>query len=78
MRAHCPPLQLNFIQSNLNSIILFTARAIAERILSSRFFEESRSISCYLSMPTAEADTSQLVPEILSSGMWMHHMLTLV
>ncbi|TFY77692.1 hypothetical protein EWM64_g6319 [Hericium alpestre] len=44
------------------------SRRITERILASPFFLKSRSVSCYLSMPTGEPDTAPLVSEILRTG----------
>ena len=45
-----------------------SAQAITAQILSSQFFSRCKSVSCYLSMPTGEVDTGQLVSEILSAG----------
>ena len=44
------------------------ARAVTRQIIASPFFQRSRNVSCYLSMPTAELDTSALVTEILRTG----------
>ncbi|KAF4618664.1 hypothetical protein D9613_010123 [Agrocybe pediades] len=44
------------------------SQAITERILSLPSFKSCRSISCYLSMPSAEATTDAVIHEILSSG----------
>ncbi|KAI0916029.1 hypothetical protein AcW1_009412 [Taiwanofungus camphoratus] len=41
---------------------------ITSRVLSSPFFVDSENVSCYLSMPTGEVDTSALVSEILRAG----------
>ncbi|KAF7351377.1 5-formyltetrahydrofolate cyclo-ligase [Mycena sanguinolenta] len=44
------------------------SRALTARVLSLPSFIKSNSVSCYLSMPTGEIDTSFLVREILRSG----------
>ncbi|GJE94808.1 5-formyltetrahydrofolate cyclo-ligase [Phanerochaete sordida] len=41
---------------------------VVRRLLDAPFFQSSDSVSCYLSMPTAELDTSSLVAEIIRSG----------
>jgi len=48
-------------------LISSTARAVAAQILSSKFFRESKTVSCYLSMQ-GEVDTTPIVSEILRSG----------
>ncbi|KAI0077364.1 5-formyltetrahydrofolate cyclo-ligase [Panus rudis PR-1116 ss-1] len=42
--------------------------AITRHILTSPFFQSSKNVSCYLSMPTGEVDTSSLIEEILRHG----------
>ncbi|KAF8889586.1 hypothetical protein BD779DRAFT_1708119 [Infundibulicybe gibba] len=42
------------------------SEAVAARILSMESFQRSRSISCYLNMPSRELDTLSLVSEIIS------------
>ncbi|KAJ7918443.1 hypothetical protein B0H13DRAFT_2231254 [Mycena leptocephala] len=44
------------------------SRALTARVLSLPSFVQSNSISCYLSMPSGEIDTSSLVREILRAG----------
>ncbi|KAJ7800388.1 5-formyltetrahydrofolate cyclo-ligase [Mycena olivaceomarginata] len=44
------------------------SRALTARVLSLPSFIQSKSVSCYLSMPSGEIDTSFLVREILRSG----------
>ncbi|KAF7360184.1 5-formyltetrahydrofolate cyclo-ligase [Mycena venus] len=44
------------------------SRALTDRILSLPSFVKSKSVSCYLSMPSGEIDTSSLVREILRLG----------
>ncbi|GLB42341.1 putative nagb rpia CoA transferase-like protein [Lyophyllum shimeji] len=44
------------------------SRAVVARILELPSFQKSRSVSCYLSMPGGELDTSSLVLEILARG----------
>jgi hypothetical protein len=44
------------------------AKAITAKVLSSPFIRRCNSVSCYLSMPTGEVDTSSLVSEFLSAG----------
>ncbi|CAL1699705.1 unnamed protein product [Somion occarium] len=41
---------------------------IQEQLISSPLFQRSRTVSCYLSMPSGEVDTSSLVMEILRTG----------
>ena len=44
------------------------AEQVLRRLLDAPFFQSSRSVSCYLSMPTGELDTSSLVAEIIRAG----------
>ncbi|TFK46827.1 5-formyltetrahydrofolate cyclo-ligase [Heliocybe sulcata] len=44
------------------------SHAIASRVLALPAFAKSKTISCYLSMPTGEVDTASLVTEILRAG----------
>ncbi|EPS94067.1 hypothetical protein FOMPIDRAFT_1033497 [Fomitopsis schrenkii] len=44
------------------------SRMIADRVLASPYFARSQSVSCYLSMPSGEVDTSALISAILRSG----------
>ncbi|KNZ78303.1 putative 5-formyltetrahydrofolate cyclo-ligase [Termitomyces sp. J132] len=44
------------------------SRAVTAQILSLPAFQQARSVSCYLSMPSGELDTSSLVSEILRCG----------
>ncbi|KAJ7108711.1 hypothetical protein C8R44DRAFT_295863 [Mycena epipterygia] len=44
------------------------SRTLTARVLALPSFIQSNSVSCYLSMPTGEVDTSSLVREILRSG----------
>jgi len=44
------------------------SQAITAHIMSSPFFLRCKSVSCYLSMPNGEVDTSVLVSEILRAG----------
>jgi len=48
-------------------LISSIARNITARVLSSSFFHECKTVSCYLSMP-GEVDTSSIVSEILRAG----------
>lgn len=45
-----------------------TAHCIIQRLVSFPAFSCSKSLSCYLSMPSAEVDTSPLVSVVLDSG----------
>lgn len=45
-----------------------TAYSIIQRLGSFPAFSRSKSLSCYLSMPSGEVDTSSLVSQILDSG----------
>ncbi|KAJ7468066.1 hypothetical protein FB451DRAFT_1039960 [Mycena latifolia] len=44
------------------------SRAVTARVLALPSFAQSKSVGCYLSMPSGEIDTSSLVREILRSG----------
>ncbi|KAH9833197.1 5-formyltetrahydrofolate cyclo-ligase [Rhodofomes roseus] len=44
------------------------SRMIADRVLASPHFARSQCVSCYLSMPSGEVDTTSLVSAILRSG----------
>ncbi|OSX60826.1 hypothetical protein POSPLADRAFT_1146594 [Postia placenta MAD-698-R-SB12] len=44
------------------------SQAVAERLLASPIFLRSRSVSCYMSMPLGEVQTSALLSATLSSG----------
>ncbi|KAJ6627975.1 5-formyltetrahydrofolate cyclo-ligase [Mycena sp. CBHHK59/15] len=44
------------------------SKAVTARVLALPSFKQCKSVSCYLSMPTGEVDTSSLVREILHSG----------
>ncbi|KAK6992701.1 5-formyltetrahydrofolate cyclo-ligase [Favolaschia claudopus] len=44
------------------------SRTLTSKILSLPSFVQSKNVSCYLSMPSGEIDTSMLVREILRSG----------
>ncbi|KDQ58661.1 hypothetical protein JAAARDRAFT_34496 [Jaapia argillacea MUCL 33604] len=48
--------------------IQLQSQAITSHILSLPSFHAAKSISCYLSMPTGEVDTSSIVLEILRAG----------
>jgi 5-formyltetrahydrofolate cyclo-ligase len=52
---------------SVNSL-LSVAQAITSRLLALSTFQTSNVISCYLSMPSAEARTSTIVDTILQSG----------
>ncbi|KAH9933784.1 nagb/rpia/CoA transferase-like protein [Fomitopsis serialis] len=41
---------------------------ITDRVLASPYFARSQCVSCYLSMPSGEVDTSSLISAILRSG----------
>lgn len=45
-----------------------TAEQVAQRLVSAPFFQQSQAVSCYLSMPAGELDTSSVVAEILRAG----------
>ncbi|EIN08570.1 nagb/rpia/CoA transferase-like protein [Punctularia strigosozonata HHB-11173 SS5] len=44
------------------------SQAITQRLLSAPFFQRSHGLSCYLSMPTGEVDTAEIVSSVLRSG----------
>ncbi|KAN0140128.1 hypothetical protein V8E53_002024 [Lactarius tabidus] len=44
------------------------SQAITRRVLSAPWFSQATTISCYLSMPTGEVDTSAITQAILASG----------
>ncbi|KAG7448472.1 5-formyltetrahydrofolate cyclo-ligase [Guyanagaster necrorhizus] len=50
------------------AIIEKQSKAVADRVLLLDAFRKSKTISCYLSMPTMELDTSMLVQEIVRSN----------
>jgi hypothetical protein len=52
----------------MTSIILLSASEIVRRVISAPWFDEATTISCYLSMPAGEVDTSAIAPAILNSG----------
>lgn len=58
--AACNALQPPVIQAQ--------SKEIAARVLALPAFQASKAVSCYLSMPTGEVDTSSLVLEILRAG----------
>jgi 5-formyltetrahydrofolate cyclo-ligase len=60
--------QISWVDGLYNRITYFLAKAIAANVLSLPSFNLSRSVSCYLSMPSGEADTASLVSEVLSRG----------
>ncbi|KAI0031296.1 5-formyltetrahydrofolate cyclo-ligase [Vararia minispora EC-137] len=60
------------IASSLSSLrpaeIEADSRTITERVVGSSWFSHSRAVSCFLSMPNGEVDTSLLVSAILRAG----------
>lgn len=44
------------------------ARAVAAQVLALPAFQGCKNVSCFLSMPLGELDTSEIVAEILKSG----------
>jgi hypothetical protein len=52
----------------MTSIVLLSASEIVRRVLSAPWFDEATTISCYLSMPTGEVDTSAIASAVLDSG----------
>ncbi|KAL6299223.1 hypothetical protein BKA93DRAFT_807745 [Sparassis latifolia] len=56
------------LRSLSSSDIQQQSQVITERVLASPFFQTSQTISCYLSMPSGEVDTSALVSGILRAG----------
>ena len=46
----------------------YTARLATARLMSHPTFQTARVVSCYLSMPSGELDTSDLVRSILKAG----------
>ena len=54
---------------SMNSILIsYVAEAITTQLLALPAFKTCRTVSCYLSMPTAEAGTSTIVNAIFQSG----------
>lgn len=47
---------------------LLLAQAITQRILTAPWFSRATTISCYLSMPSGEVDTSAVTEAILASS----------
>ncbi|KAG6850127.1 hypothetical protein H0H93_000749 [Arthromyces matolae] len=56
------------LKSLSSSSIEDQSRAVVARVLDLPAFQHSRSVSCYLSMPSGELDTSPLISEILGRG----------
>ena len=48
--------------------LLLLASAILTRVLSASWFDKATTVSCYLSMPAGEVDTSAITSAILHSG----------
>ncbi len=55
--------------NDTHSSCLPLASAIVARVLSAPWFDKATTISCYLSMPAGEVDTSAIATAILHSGM---------
>ena len=58
--------------------VLTPASEIVQRVLSAPWFDKAATISCYLSMPAGEVDTSEIASAILRSGTQPSPQLTAV
>ncbi|KAH9971848.1 5-formyltetrahydrofolate cyclo-ligase [Lactifluus volemus] len=58
----------SIVRALSNDHVSTQSSAIARRVLSAPWFSEATTISCYLSMPMGEVDTSAIVTAILNSG----------
>ncbi|KAG6841046.1 hypothetical protein C0991_002354 [Blastosporella zonata] len=56
------------LKSLSSSAIQEQSQAVTARVLTLPAFQRSKSISCYLSMPSGELDTAVLISEILGHG----------
>jgi hypothetical protein len=52
----------------MTTLFLLLASAILARVLSAPWFDKATTVSCYLSMPAGEVDTTALTSSILQSG----------
>lgn len=68
INAQCEPFKIIFLTSILDCCSHIAAEQVIRRVIDSPLFQSSRSISCYLSMPSGELNTSTLVSEILHTG----------
>lgn len=62
----------------MTSTVLPPASEIVRRVLSAPWFDKATTISCYLSMPAGEVDTSEIASAILRSGTQPSSQLTAV
>jgi|SRR5882724_3151495 len=64
--------QCAFVLLDSSQCVLFTygtqAKLVAAQVRANPGFKRAQTISCYLSMPSGELDTSYLVRSILESG----------
>ncbi|KAH8084337.1 5-formyltetrahydrofolate cyclo-ligase [Cristinia sonorae] len=58
----------SILRSLSNADIQAQSHAVTNHVLSSPWFQRCRTVSCYLSMPTGELDTSSLIAAIMQSG----------
>lgn len=63
------------IWSHILSIHL-SAQAITSHVLTLSIFKSCKSVSCYLSMPAAEVDTSGLVGEVMKHGTYFYQTIS--
>ena len=61
-RVNLTPIEIPMTQ------LLLLASAIIARVLSAPWFDKATNVSCYLSMPTGEVDTSSMASAIVHSG----------
>jgi hypothetical protein len=52
----------------MTSIVLLSASEIVQRVLSAPWFDKATTISCYLSMPAGEVETSVIASAVFRSG----------
>ena len=60
----------------MTSVVLLSASEIVRRVLSAPWFDKATTISCYLSMPAGEVDTSVIASAVLHSGTQLPSRLT--
>jgi len=52
----------------MTMIVFVAANAVVRRLGSLPIFQQAKSLSCYLGMPSGEVDTASVVFEVLESG----------
>lgn len=70
IQAQCkgPLTHFYVYASNIATGFSISAHSVTQHVLSAPWFKNSRTVSCYLSMPSGELDTSSLVNAVLQAG----------